>query len=132
MKKRTLINAPVEDVFKWHTREGALQRLSPPWDPIKVIEYQGNIDKGSEVVLVMKAGPIPYKWHAIHTEYIENSLFRDIQVKGPFSEWVHSHKFDTARQTMKVAPFLHSSASCLYALCVAPVEAGIHYDAAFP
>ena len=90
MKKRTLINAPAEDVFKWHSREGALQRLSPPWDPIKVIEYQGGIDKGSEVVLIMNAGPIPYKWHAIHTEYIENSLFRDIQVKGPFSEWVHS------------------------------------------
>ncbi len=91
---KTHINAPVEEVFKWHSRPGALERLSPPWDPVRVIERKGGIDKGARVVLEMKAGPFSYKWTAEHTDYEENSMFRDRQVRGPFSSWVHTHRFE--------------------------------------
>ncbi len=73
---------------------GALERLSPPWDPIQVIEKKGGIQKGAISVLKMKAGPIPYKWIAEHTDYEENRLFRDRQLKGPLASWVHTHKFE--------------------------------------
>ncbi|MBU1712853.1 MAG: TIGR01777 family oxidoreductase [Proteobacteria bacterium] len=92
--KKTRIDAPVEFVFKWHSRPGALERLSPPWDPIRVIERKGGINKGARAVLEMKAGPFPYKWTAEHTDYEENRLFRDRQVRGPFSSWVHTHSFE--------------------------------------
>ncbi|MDP3284147.1 MAG: SRPBCC family protein, partial [Desulfobacterales bacterium] len=92
--KKTYINAPVEEVFKWHSRPGALERLSPPWDPVRVIERKGGIESGARVVLEMKAGPFPYKWTAEHTEYEENRFFRDRQVRGPFSSWVHTHSFE--------------------------------------
>ena len=52
--KKTRINAPVEEVFKWHSRPGALERLSPPWDPVRVIERKGGIKSGARVVLEMK------------------------------------------------------------------------------
>ena len=60
------IKAPVEDAFKWHARLGAIERYSPPWDPISVISRTGGIEKGAEVKIRMKAGPIPYLWHARH------------------------------------------------------------------
>jgi uncharacterized protein len=93
--KKTHINAPVEEVFRWHSRPGALERLSPPWDPVRVIERKGGINKGSRVVLEMKAGPFPYKWTAEHTDYEENRMFRDRQVRGPFTSWVHTHSFES-------------------------------------
>jgi len=93
--KKTRINAPVEEVFKWHSRPGALERLSPPWDPVRVIERTGGINKGAKVVLEMKAGPFPFRWIAEHTDYEENRLFRDRQVRGPFSRWVHTHTFES-------------------------------------
>jgi len=92
--KKTRIDAPVEEVFKWHSRPGALERLSPPWDPVRVIERKGGISKGARVVLEMKAGPFPFRWIAEHTDYEENRLFRDRQVRGPFSHWVHTHSFE--------------------------------------
>ncbi|QTA86127.1 TIGR01777 family oxidoreductase [Desulfonema magnum] len=92
--KRSRITAPVETVFKWHSRPGALERLSPPWDPVCVMERKGGIRKGAKVVLKMKAGPVPFKWIAEHTEYKENRLFRDRQVKGPLAQWIHTHKFE--------------------------------------
>ena len=30
--KRSRVEAPAEEVFRWHARPGALERLSPPWE----------------------------------------------------------------------------------------------------
>ncbi len=91
--KHIHIKAPVEEVFQWHSRPGALERLSPPWDPVKVIQRSGGINPGASVKLKMKAGIIPYTWTAKHTAYEENQLFQDEQIKGPFSKWIHTHRF---------------------------------------
>jgi len=92
--KKAHIKAPVEEVFRWHSRPGALERLSPPWDPVRVIERKGGIESGARVVLEMKAGHFPFRWIAEHTDYEENRLFRDRQVRGPFSHWEHTHSFE--------------------------------------
>jgi hypothetical protein len=49
------------------------------------------------VVLAMHAGPVPYQWQARHIENVPGVLFRDIQERGPFARWTHTHRFtDTA------------------------------------
>jgi len=98
-KKQLEITAPVEEVFKWHARPGAIERLSPPWDPLEIISQTGGINIGAEVKMKLKAGPIPIKWHARHVDYQENVLFQDIQVKGPFSKWNHTHRFKSLDRT---------------------------------
>ncbi|AKJ01444.1 hypothetical protein ATI61_103151 [Archangium gephyra] len=81
------------EVFAWHAREGAFQRLTPPWEPVEVVERQGDgIREGTRVVLRMKTGPVSLRWVARHTRYIPGSLFQDEQVSGPFAKWVHTHR----------------------------------------
>ncbi len=92
-KKKSIINVPAKSLFAWHARPGALERLSPPWDPVTVISGSGGIRPGTEVLMVLHAGPFPFKWHAKHTLYEEGKLFKDIQIKGPFRSWEHTHKF---------------------------------------
>ena len=70
--KRSEINAPVEDVFQWHARPGAIERLSPPWAPLEIISRTGGIEAGADVKMELKAGRVPIKWHARHIEYLEN------------------------------------------------------------
>ncbi|MCG6909222.1 MAG: TIGR01777 family oxidoreductase [Deltaproteobacteria bacterium] len=94
-KKRSQIDAPAEEVFKWHERPGALERLSPPWDPLEVISKGPGIDTGTRVEMKLKAGPLPLKirWVAEHTHYEKNRMFRDRQARGPFKKWEHTHTF---------------------------------------
>ncbi len=92
-EKRTRIEAPADVVFRWHEREGALERLCPPWDPVAVIRREGGVRKGGRAQLRIHAGPIPMRWEARHTDYEEGRYFRDEQVSGPFSKWVHHHRF---------------------------------------
>ncbi len=92
--KKTKINAPVETVFSWHEKEGAIARLTPPWAPLKLISRSGEgIQKGVRVTFRIRLFKIPMPWVAEHIDYKENSEFKDCQIKGPFSKWEHTHRF---------------------------------------
>ncbi|HZI71366.1 MAG TPA: hypothetical protein VFD60_09410, partial [Nitrososphaeraceae archaeon] len=83
------------EVFLWHIREGAFERLNPPWHQFKVIERIGNIQNGGTVKIKMKiAGPIHTTWLVKHSDYVEGKQFRDRQIRGLFSSWTHTHLFN--------------------------------------
>lgn len=92
--RKTTIHAPVSSVFSWHARDGAVNRLTPPWAPLELVARKGRgIDHGVEVTFRIKIFGIPMKWEARHIGYKENKMFRDCQIKGPFADWEHSHLF---------------------------------------
>jgi ligand-binding SRPBCC domain-containing protein len=84
------------EVFSWHIREGAFERLNPPWQQFKVIERKGNIQSNGTVKIKMKiggGGPIRITWLVKHSDYVEGKQFKDMQIKGLFSSWIHTHLF---------------------------------------
>lgn len=87
------INASVEALSKWHTRPGTFQRLTPPWENVKVEKQTGDVIQGGEMHMKVKEGPITLTWIAKMFGYQENKQFEDKQVKGPFKYWHHIHKF---------------------------------------
>jgi uncharacterized protein len=91
------------ELFAWHIREGAFERLNPPWHQFKVIERRGNIQNGGTVKIKMKiAGPIHTTWLVKHSDYIEVKQFRDSQIKGPFSSWTHTHLFNSFENSSSI------------------------------
>ena len=92
--KKSKIKAPVETLFSWHAANGAISRLTPPWAPLKMIARKGNgIQKGVKVSFRLSIFKIPMIWEAQHIEYQENKIFKDRQIRGPFSKWEHTHRF---------------------------------------
>ncbi len=91
--KESRIAAPPSRVFAFHESPGALERLTPPWEKVKVESGGDSIRVGARVVLVTRLGPIPLRWVAEHVEYDPPHLFADRQVSGPFARWVHHHHF---------------------------------------
>jgi len=88
---------PVERVFAWHARNGAIQRLTPPWAPLTLKWRQGRgVDKGVRVGFDMRVLGVPMIWEAEHIDFRKNRMFKDRQVKGPFSRWEHTHLFSPA------------------------------------
>lgn len=93
----SLFPCSARELYDWHARPGALERLIPPWEDTRVAARQGGLDPGGRVTLNMHAGPFPYRWHARHIENVPGRMFRDIQERGPFARWTHTHRFsDTA------------------------------------
>jgi uncharacterized protein (TIGR01777 family) len=91
---KSTIPLPVSEVFAWHTRPGAFERLNPPWRPVRVIQAPRSLQPGSAVAISLPGiGPLRIPWRLQHTEYRENEEFCDEQVTGPFVSWRHRHRF---------------------------------------
>jgi uncharacterized protein len=88
------VPAPIEEVFAWHARPGALQRLAPPWMPVKVIAEAASLRDG-RAVLGLPAG---LRWVASHQAdaYDPPRRFADRLTSEPLASllgWYHDHHF---------------------------------------
>src|SRR5262249_48753831 len=90
--RRARVSASAADVFRWHARPGALERLTPPWEHVTVLERQGGIEAGGRGVLRMGRGALAGRWGGGPYDYLEGEQFRDRQVSGPFARWEHTHR----------------------------------------
>lgn len=89
--KRSRIPASAEAVYRWHAEPGALQRLTPPGERMRMISRTGGIEDGARVTF--RIGPLGLLWVAEHRDNIPGRQFRDVQIRGPFRHWEHVHRF---------------------------------------
>jgi uncharacterized protein (TIGR01777 family) len=94
-RKTTRIRRPASEVFAWHERPCALERLTPPWEQVEVLESHGGVHDGGRVLLRSKVGPAWVRWEALHRDYDEGRRFCDVQVRGPFAVWEHEHRVES-------------------------------------
>jgi len=94
--RSTTLDCPADEAFRWHAREGAFERLSPPWERVEVVGRAGGIEPGARLELALRLGPLRLRWLAEHTDLVDGVLFRDVQRRGPFAAWTHTHRFEPA------------------------------------
>jgi len=96
----SVIDAPIYEVFDWHTRPGAFTRLTPPWSPMRLIVEADSLENGrAELGL-----PGGLRWVADHQPdgYDPPRRFVDaIGADGLASlpaklavRWRHTHDFE--------------------------------------
>lgn len=76
----------------WHFSPGAIDRLLPPWQDVR-IEQNEPLRDGSRTVLGLKVGPVRIRWVAVHEQVKPGEQFVDRSLQGPFKHWVHEHSF---------------------------------------
>src|ERR1700747_341361 len=81
---QSIINAPAEEVFRWRAEPAALERLTPPWEPLEVLERAPGVRNGDRGVLRVRVGPFRVRGEFEHCDYVEGRQFRDVQIRGPF------------------------------------------------
>ena len=95
----SVISHPQAEVFAWHTRPGAMPRLVPPWQPMKVLAETDSLATGRAVLQL----PGGVRWVAQHdaAEFSPPRRFVDeLAFDGPMSWpprvigwWRHTHEF---------------------------------------
>jgi uncharacterized protein (TIGR01777 family) len=88
---RSRIPVSAADAFDWHVRPGAFERLAPPWEHIRVLDFGNGVSEGSRVEIELAIRPFRQRWTAEHRDIIPGRQFRDIQLRGPFAFWEHTH-----------------------------------------
>jgi uncharacterized protein (TIGR01777 family) len=83
--------ASADAVWAWHARPGALERLTPPWDDVRVVARSGGLEDGARVTLSVPVGPLRFNWISRHRDCVAGRHFVDEQIQGPFARWIHTH-----------------------------------------
>lgn len=96
----SVIDAPRDEVFAWHTRPGAFARLSPPWSPMRLISEADSLKDG-RAVLGLPGG---LRWVAQHQadSYDPPQRFVDVLSSDGLPSlppriigyWRHTHDFE--------------------------------------
>jgi uncharacterized protein (TIGR01777 family) len=96
----TAVNAGLSEVFGWHSRPGAMTRLTPPWLPVRILqEVSGPSSlRDGQAVLGLPAG---LRWVAVHqpASYDPPNMFADELESCPLAavlSWRHRHQFAPA------------------------------------
>lgn len=84
---------PRDELFAWHARPGAFERLSPSWQRLEVVGHSGGIENGARLQFVLRKGPLRSTWVALHQGYVFGEKFEDVAERSPFSHWHHVHRF---------------------------------------
>lgn len=83
-----------EEVFPFFMKAENLGNLNPPKMEFKFTETPpASLQKGSRTHFQIKVLGVPVTWVARLEEWEPPLKFVDIQEKGPFSFWQHSHEF---------------------------------------
>ncbi len=95
---RLAVPVSAAELFAWHERPGAFERLTPPWQTVRV-EHMEGIRTGDRAVFRVGPGP-GVRWVAEHRAYSDACRsgdggmcgFQDVQIEGPFASWEHTHR----------------------------------------
>ncbi|MCC6704406.1 MAG: SRPBCC family protein, partial [Thermomicrobiales bacterium] len=91
---RSHLPVSAAEALAWHGREGAFERLSPPWSRVRVIEARGTMHPGDSKRVKIAFGPLTTEWQITHEALPAGIGFLDRQVSGPFAAWTHEHRFE--------------------------------------
>jgi hypothetical protein len=86
--------AAVDEVFAWHERRGALTRLAPPWQPVRVRSEAADLRAGTAELAL----PGGITWKARHSDYEPERQFADELTSLPL-RWRHEHRFSALSAT---------------------------------
>ncbi len=99
--------APLEEVFAFFSRPENLAKLTPPAMGF-VMRTPGPVEMKAGLELEYRIRPLgfPMRWVSLIQTWDPPNEFSDIQKKGPFRSWEHSHRFSSTVEGTRVEDFI--------------------------
>ena len=91
------VDAPIDKVFEFFSNPANLEQITPPWLKFKMVQPEHlSIGPGTIIDYRLRLHGIPITWQSEITEWNPPNHFIDVQTKGPYRHWAHTHEFNEA------------------------------------
>lgn len=85
---------PLLRVFDFFSRAENLEQLTPPWMHFRILTPLPIVMKpGATIAYSLRVRGIPLRWLTEIEQWTPPHDFIDIQAKGPYKLWRHTHRF---------------------------------------
>lgn len=94
LKRTQRFAHPVDRVFSFFQNPENLARITPPKLGFKIhTPLPIQMKAGAIIDYTVSPFFVPMRWRTLISEYDPPHRFVDIQLKGPYSLWCHTHEF---------------------------------------
>jgi ligand-binding SRPBCC domain-containing protein len=88
---------PRSEVFAFFSDARNLEAITPPWLEFRILEQTTpGIAEGTELTYRLRLHGIPLKWRTLIAAWEPEARFVDVQLRGPYAKWRHTHTFEEA------------------------------------
>jgi ligand-binding SRPBCC domain-containing protein len=95
LERRQRIEVPIEKVFAFHGDALNLERITPPWLGFEVTTPRPiEMGVGTLIEYRLKLHRVPVRWRTRIEAWEPPHRFVDMQIRGPYSLWEHTHAFE--------------------------------------
>jgi uncharacterized protein (TIGR01777 family) len=92
--EQRLARAP-EQVFPFFSDPGNLEKITPAFLRFRVLgTTTARIDSGTLIDYGLRLHGIPLRWQSRIESWAPNRMFVDVQTRGPYVWWHHTHEFE--------------------------------------
>ena len=92
------VDQPIEQVFRFFSDPKNLETLTPPEMGFQMVGLSTEqVDAGTRIDYRLSMKGLPLKWQAEILKWDPPREFVDIQNRGPYQFWQHSHRFSSLK-----------------------------------
>jgi len=94
LKREQWIPRPLDDVFAFFSDAKNLGLITPSWLGFQILMPEPiEMRSGAKIVYMLRWHRLPVRWVTEITRWEPPTGFDDVQLKGPYSLWHHTHSF---------------------------------------
>src|SRR6187402_1608114 len=103
LERSQRIERPIEEVFAFYGDARNLERITPPWLGFEVTTAGPiEMEVGTLIEYRLRLHRVPVSWRTRIEVWKPPLRFVDVQVRGPYSLWQHTHAFEADGPTATV------------------------------
>jgi len=121
LRRELWVPRPLAPSFDFFSRVENLERITPPWLRFRILAPQPVAMKaGTTIGYALRVHGIPLRWLTEIEQWNPPFEFVDVQVKGPYRLWRHTHRFAEAEGGTSIVDHVE------YALPFGPLGRLVH------
>jgi ligand-binding SRPBCC domain-containing protein len=98
LERSTWIPRPIAEVFEFFADAGNLERITPPELRFRILSRLPiDMRMGAMIEYRLALFGVPFGWLTAIDRWEPPHCFVDRQIRGPYTQWVHTHQFKSER-----------------------------------